>query len=128
MKVERAIDYPIRPTLSWAERWQGSDRGLISAWEAGRELGLARPESAAAARGGRLMPLPWKGGLEEPPDGLPKKKSNAKKYGSLLYLAMWQGLGGRDLSIDTDVETVMTCPLVTSTVVFTADTSKYVAD
>lgn len=38
MKVERTIDHPIRPSVTWEERWKGSEGGLIAAWEAGRAL------------------------------------------------------------------------------------------
>jgi len=55
---------------------------------------------------GRLIVLPWKGGFE--PD--PKKKTQPKeKDGSLWYLAMWQGLRGEDLKIDTDEEVCLNC-------------------
>ncbi|MSR59115.1 MAG: hypothetical protein EXS05_15965 [Planctomycetaceae bacterium] len=50
-----------------------------------------------------------------------KKK---QKYGSLYYLAMWQGLRGEDLNIDTGEEPVVQCTGTMMTVVFTSDVKK----
>jgi hypothetical protein len=62
--------------------------------------------------------LPWKGGVEK---ALKKKQ----KYGTLNYLAMWQGLRGEDLNIDTAEEISITCTATGMAVVFTANQELY---
>lgn len=90
--------------MNWGLRWDGIDDGLIAAWEAGRELAQRDTLTAALARVGVLVPLPWKGGLTEPmPAG--------RKLGTLYYLATWQGLRGDDLDVDTLVGAEWTCTL-----------------
>jgi len=129
MMIHRSIDEPIRADLSWEERWQGPDGGLIAAWEAGRHLAAAEPQRAALALNGELIVLPWKGGLEPPDPTKPKKPTKGKKapkYGSLRYLAMWQGVRCEDLSIDTGSETTLICTRNKSAVVYTPDSTKYV--
>lgn len=64
------------------------------------------------------MVLPWKGGVEK---AIKKKQ----KFGTLYYLAMWQGLRGEDLNIDLDEETVMRCTATGMNVTFTRDMAKY---
>jgi hypothetical protein len=118
MKVQRSIRQPIRPHQSWDEKWKGEDDGLIACWERGREMALENSELAQLAREGRLMVLPWKGGVE-------KKLKTRKKFGTLKYLAMWQGIRGDDLDIDTEGEPEITCTATGMTVAFTADSKKY---
>ena len=48
-----------------------------------------------------------------------------QKYGTLFYLAMWQGLRGEDLDIDLSEEIALNCTATGMTVVFTNDPSKY---
>jgi hypothetical protein len=62
--------------------------------------------------------LPWKGGIE-------KKTQQKQKYGTLFYLAMWQGLRGEDLDLDTSDEPKITCVATGMRVVFTNDVAKY---
>jgi hypothetical protein len=62
--------------------------------------------------------LPWKGGVE-------KVIQKKRKYGSLYYLAMWQGLRGEDLNIDADEEPELICSVTKMTVVFTNDRAKF---
>ena len=129
MRVHRSIEQPIPAGLSWPERWQGADEGLIAAWEAGRHLAAAEPEKALLARKGELIVLPWKGGLEPPDPARPPKPVKGKKtpkYGCLLYLAMWQGVRGEDLEVDTAGETTLTCTRNRSAVIYTPDSTKYV--
>lgn len=121
MKIQRAIDQPIRLGGSWQERWNGRDKGLIASWEAGRQLSLREPEWGVRARGGQLVPLPWKGGLD-------KELTAPTKYGTLFYLAMWQGLRSEDLAIETEDETAIACSLNKTTVIFTNDSTKYLVD
>lgn len=85
MKIYRSIAEPIRQNAKWDERWNSDDDGLIACWERGREKRLEAPALAAQAVDGQLIVLPWKGGVEK----ATKKK---RKYGTLFYLAMWQGL------------------------------------
>ena len=74
---------------------------LITAWEAGRAMATKQPSLAASALAGELPVLPYKGGVE--------KAIKGSKVGTLFYLAMWQGLRGEDLSIDTDARPTAVC-------------------
>jgi len=118
MRIQRSITHPIRQNLTWEERWHAEDRGLIGSWEKGREKRLADPDLAAQASGGQLVVLPWKGGVE-------KEIKKKQKFGTLFYLAMWQGLRGEDLDIDPDQEVSLTCSVTGMIVVFTGDFAKY---
>ena len=118
MKIHRLITEPIRQLNTWEEKWNGVDQGLIACWERGRAKSSEAPSLATQARDGQLMVLPWKGGVEK----VIKKK---QKYGSLSYLAMWQGLRGDDLSIDIEAEPALTCTVTKMTVVFTNDRAKF---
>lgn len=118
MKISRSISEPIRENISMDQRWKGYDSGFIACWERGREKSKEAPELARLARNGQLVQLPWKGGVE--------KALKAKtKVGTLQYLAMWQGLRGEDLHIDTEDEPTLRCIEHDVTVVFTNDYSKY---
>lgn len=117
MRIHRLITETIRPNLTWDERWESADRGLIACWERGRAKSLGDATLAQQARNGQLMILPWKGGVEK---AIKKKQ----KYGSFYYLAMWQGLHGNDLDIDTENEPALTCSVTGMTVVFTNDMAK----
>lgn len=116
MIVARSINLPIREYTSWEESWKGDDRGLIISWERGRAIAKEDPNLAANAVDGVLVELPWKGGL--------KKAVKTKKYGSLFYLAMWQGLRGDALYIDTDKEVDLVCSKFGITVTYTNDLAK----
>lgn len=118
MKIYRSISEPIRENAKWDERWNSDDGGLIACWERGRKKRLEDPELAAQAVDGQLMVLPWKGGVE-------KAIKRKQKYGTLFYLAMWQGLRGEDLNIDLSEEIALNCKVTGTTVVFTNDPSKY---
>lgn len=107
MQLKRSIKMPVRTGLTWEQLWKGDDHGLIACWESGREFLAMEPFVADRAIAGELVSLPWKGGtesVEENEDG--KEKQNGKntnknksKYGTLRYLAMWQGIRGEDLDI-----------------------------
>lgn len=127
VRLNRSIREPIRVGLTWEERWRGPDGGLIACWESGREMRIenatwptdpkpgTQPEPAAAyADRGELLPLPWKGGVSE-------KLKAGTKYGSLQYLAMWQGLRHRDLDIVMTGETVLVCTRTRQEVIFKRD-------
>ena len=111
-------DAPKREGLSWPERWDAEDRGVIAAWEVGRELRENAHPLAAMVERNELPILPWKGGVA-------KTIQKKCKYGTLLYLAEWQGLRGDDLDIDLDDEVEMTCSKTGVTVVYTLDREKY---
>lgn len=119
MKLHRSIAEPIREVAKWEERWNAEDDGLIACWERGREKRLEDPSLATQAASGQLVVLPWKGGVEK----ATKKK---QKFGTLYYLAMWQGLRGEDLNIDTAAEIILNCTATGMAVVFTGDIAKYV--
>jgi hypothetical protein len=112
-RLRRSIDQPIREGLSWSERWEGPDEGLICCWERGRQERLERPDDAARADKGELVGLDWKGGVK-------KKLAVEKKPGTLRYLATWQGLRGEDLDIELEDERVIVCTRTGQAVVFSA--------
>lgn len=116
--IQRVATDPKRQFLTWQERWKGTDFGLISAWETGRELAEKSPELMKRVLAGELPVSAWKGGI-----GAETKKR--KKFGTLLYLAEWQGIRGDDLCIDPSIEYEITCTRTGVTVTFTADAEKY---
>jgi hypothetical protein len=118
MKIYCSISEPIRENLKWEERWRDIDQGLIACWERGREKSAEDPALAAQARDGQLIVLPWKGGVE-------RAIKTKRKFGTLSYLAMWQGLRGEDLDLDLAEEVELTCAATGVTVVFTNDFAKY---
>lgn len=113
----RSVNEPIREQLSWEDKWQGPDKGLITCWEVGRSKRNSNPDLVKKAEMNELPPLGWKGGIE--------KKQATKKYGSLNYLAQWQGLRGEDLSINLDKNIEIQCSRTGMKVIFTAENSKY---
>lgn len=119
MRVQRSVLSPeSSDSLTWDERWNGPDRGLIAAWERGLAKAREVPEVAAAARAGELVVLPWKGGVE-------RSTKAGQKVGVLYYYAMWLGLRGEDLDLSVDDEPVLTCSKTRVTAQFTFDSSKY---
>lgn len=117
INLYRSIKEPIRNNLTWEEFWKGSDNGITVCWERGRvkaanELGLAE-----SCKNGELPVLAWKGGVE--------KKIKGKKYGSLLYLATWQGSRGEDLNINQDEEITIICSKTNVEVIFTSNLLTY---
>ena len=115
--IRRSCLEPQRTDLSWVERWDGPDKGVIYCWEVGRELARTRPDLAERAKKGELPILAWKGGVE--------KEVQKKKCGSLFYLAQWQGLRGQDLDVDLAEETKVICSRTGVTVLFTGNAKKY---
>lgn len=118
MRIHRSMERPIRDGLDTEARWHGADQGLIAAWERGRQLAIENCELAERARAGELVPLPWKGGVE-------KALKSGQKYGTLWYLAMWQGLRGDELDIDINAEPTLSCTRTQTEVTFTGDVAKY---
>lgn len=118
MIIERSIEEPVRQGLSYQEKWNGPDNGLIACWERGREQALENPEWVAAARRGELIPLVWKGGVE-------KELVSKKKIGTHSYYAHWLGLRGEDLWIDTDKRFSLCCTRFGVTVTYTGVFEEY---
>jgi hypothetical protein len=112
-KLHRSAREPIREGLTWDETWRGPDNGLIWCWERGRLDRIEKPELAARADCGELVPLDWKGGVQE-------KLKVERKPGTLKYLATWQGLRGEDLDISLDAESTIVCARTQQIVVFSA--------
>ncbi len=119
--LRRSIIDPISQYFrSFDERWLGSDRGLLVSWECGRRMSEEDPDRAKRARAGELVQLPWKGSpwrIKRPERVSPKRKF----YGSLHYLAMWQGLRGEDLDIVLDERRTIRCSKTGLSVTFGAD-------
>lgn len=116
-RLHRSINVRIREGLSWNERWRGPDNGLIFCWERGRQERIERPNDAERAEKGELVGLDWKGGVKQ------KLKAD-KVYGTLKYLATWQGIRGEDLDIDLEGERVIVCSKFGQAVVFSASLPK----
>jgi hypothetical protein len=117
-RIHRSWKEPKREGLSWGERWEGDDRGLITCWEVGREIREKEPELAKRAENGELPVLGWKGGVE-------KRTKQGVKYGTLSYLALWQGLRGEDLDMDLSEEPELICSKTGMKVIYTGDPKKY---
>lgn len=117
-RIYRSYKKPKREGLSWDERWIDDDKGLITCWEIGREKREKEPELAARAENGELPVLGWKGGVE-------KNTIKGEKYGTLYYLAQWQGLRGEDLDIDPSQELEITCSKTGMKIIYTGDVRKY---
>lgn len=115
--IFRNVSEPDRLGLSWEQTWQAEDRGLICSWEVGRRDALRDPELAARCKAGELPPLGWKGG------GL-KTLKKLTRWGSLHYLAEWQGLRGEPLHIDLTEEPTIICSRTGMIVTFTGDRAK----
>lgn len=111
-RIFRSYEEPDRKEPSWAERWEGYDKGLITCWEVGRKLRTKDPELAKRTEDGELPILGWKGGVE-------KKIQKSEKFGTLFYLAQLQGLKGCDLDIDPSTELTLTCAKTGMRVIFT---------
>lgn len=110
-EIFREISEPIRTGLSHGEYWGGADKGLITCWEVGRGLRDTNLELKAKCEAGELPTLGWKGGVSS-------TDKKIKRYGSLKYLAQWQGIRGESLSIDVSAETKIICAKTGSTVIF----------
>lgn len=117
MQLTREFNEPKRTNLSYAEAWEGEDLGIISAWERGREKRKEDLDLTQKVMQGELVELPWKGGVDKP------IKSKIK-YGSLLYLAMLQGIKGENLQIETEIEVILICSSTGTPVTFTANLKK----
>lgn len=118
--LRRSCEEPIRRGLSRTEEWDGPDCGLIYCWERGRQMRFQESDLAVRAEQGELVPLPWKGGTHNL-DEVKEDGAKQKRFGSLRYLAMWQGLRGNDLEIAIEAETVIVCSRAKRAVIFRAN-------
>ncbi|MFJ2537264.1 MULTISPECIES: hypothetical protein [unclassified Pseudomonas] len=116
--VQRTIDSPLRTGLTRTQLWEADDKGLIKCWEIGRQRAIRFPELAQQCLADELPVLGWKGGVS-------RSLKKSEKYGSLKYLAQWQGLRGEDLDIHLSEERSLTCSRTKMRVTFTPDRSKY---
>lgn len=119
--IQRSRAKPARSNLSWHDTWEGPDSGLIKNWEIGRKLAIQNPDLASRTLAGELPPLNWKGGSD-------RTLVKREKFGSLRYLAQWQGLRGEDLSINLDAEVTIKCVKTHMIVTFTPDIRKILND
>lgn len=117
-RVYRQANEPNRKGLTRQNIWEAKDKGLIQCWENGRERAEQFPMLAKQCMQGQLPALGWKGGVS-------RKLKKLEKFGSLKYLAQWQGLRGEDLDIDLNQEYTLTCSATGMLVTFTPDQSKY---
>ncbi|POA18115.1 hypothetical protein C1886_18560 [Pseudomonas sp. FW300-N1A1] len=118
-RIHRSIDTPPRTGLTRDQLWEAEDKGLIKCWEIGRERAARFPELAQRCLAGELPVLGWKGGVS-------RSLKKREKYGSLKYLAQWQGLRGESLDVDLTQEHELTCSRTRMVVTFTPDRSKYI--
>ena len=118
IRIFRSLKEPKRENPSFDERWNGSDKGLITCWEVGRDKRASEPDLAINTENNELPVLGWKGGAE-------KKLQKNEKYGSLNYLAQWQGLRGENLDIDLTKEVTLKCSKTGMIVTYTPDHTKY---
>lgn len=112
----RFEDFDVRDMdAPFDQRVNGPDSGVINAWRAGVAMRGAPVQALAEA--GELPVLPFRGGVERP-------LKIKQKIGALHYLAMWQGLRGEDLELDTEDEPVLVCARHGVKVLFTLDYEK----
>lgn len=114
--IRRCLSEPVR-NIDRNGAWEGEDKGLIKCWELGRQLSQTNPKLAVAACRNELPVTHWKGGVS-------RKLKKLEKYGSLHYLAQWQGLRSEDLEIDTTAEVKKICAKTGMIITFTADLGK----
>lgn len=125
MIVRQSAANPPPVRKRYEDRMEGPDKGIINAWLAGlvkrREaFATSQPEMlrlVARAEAGELPVLPYRGGVEA-------AIKRQDKIGSLLYVAMWQGLRGEDLLIDMGSEPTLVCGRTGVPVQFTMNTDK----
>lgn len=121
INIYRSILEPIRKNLPFDERLNGYDKGLILAWEVGRQTAITNPDIANRVNNGELPQLNHKGGHAK------KLKSSDFKYGTFHYLAEIQGILGKDLDIDyaRDDGFVLVCSRTRMKTIFTSEQNKY---
>ena len=117
-RIHRSIDTPLRSGLTREDLWEARDKGLIKCWEIGRQRAVRFPDLTQQCLAGELPVLGWK-------DSVSHNLKKLEKYGSLKYLAQWQGLRGEDLDVDLGEERALTCSRTGMVVTFTPDRAKY---
>lgn len=117
MRITAAAAFPPSQPGDWTARWEGQDHGLIAAWFAGREYAQHAPDVAEQARRGVLVALPFKRGATTPVKGM--------RWGTLLYVAMWQGMRGEDLDIDPTADVRLTCSSTGGAITYTLDSRRW---
>lgn len=105
MLIHVPADSPPPEELEFDQRWGTIDRALVTCWLRGRALRTEQgwQETARRAAAGELPSIIFDGGSDGP------SKPGAKRTGVLQYLAIWQGIRGEDLKIDTEAATTLTC-------------------
>ncbi|MDR2220830.1 MAG: hypothetical protein LBE24_09695 [Methylobacillus sp.] len=121
MLLRESFANPPPVSRDYNVRINGPDGGIINAWQAGIALRGSRADLVSAAQAGELPILPYRGGVD-------RAIKAGVKTGSLHYLAMWQGLRGDDLNIDTNNVPPLICSRYGITVHFTSDTRKLFDD
>jgi hypothetical protein len=117
-RVFKLVSESIRSNPSYEDRWHGADKGLIICWEVGREKRESDLSLVAKVERNELPVLGWKGGVV-------KALKNTEKFGSLNYLAQWQGIRGEDLDIDLAKEISLKCSKTGMIVTYTPHVFKY---
>ena len=120
MRVAENIATPIRTGLSFEQLFRQEDKGLIKAWEIGRVRATKNPDEGTRAKQGQLLPLIYQGGFA-------KKLKETNKMGTMHYLAMWQGLRGENLDLDTELRVTLTCTKFQIVVTYSFDPKEYLA-
>lgn len=118
MQVIATAAQPPEIATNYQDRNHGPDKGLLNAYVAGMKLAQQNKDVANKALQGELPVLPYKGGFE-------KAIKIGKKYGPLLYLAMWHGLRGDDLNINTEQEYTLTCSATGMTGIYTPNSAMW---
>jgi hypothetical protein len=139
MKISISPLTPNRVGISPKAAYSGPDKGLIRAWEAGRELADSHPQLVKQALAGELPELPFQRGFSVPAETDKKRESklenlrktivNGKKvqrYGALHYFAMLCGLKGEGLELNTDESVEVQCARYGPIVNYTMDSSLYI--
>ena len=117
-RVFRSISESIRINPSYDERWNGDDNGLITCWGVGRKKRESEHSLVQKVENNELPVLGWKGGVD-------KTLQKKEKFGSLNYLAQWQGLRCEDLDINLSEEVTMQCSKTGMMITYTPDSTKY---
>ena len=135
MIIDVNIDVPIRNGLTPNELWKQSDKGIIKAWELGREWAKLYPKMSSDAKSGCLLELKRATGTKGDEEnyirlfkgGYNKRQTQIYKYGTLHYYAMWLGLRGDNLKVDMEIEYPLVCSRTRMGVVYTIDSKKYLS-
>ena len=131
--IDVNIEVPIRKGLTPNELWKQDDKGIIKAWELGREWAKLYPKMSSDAKSGCLVELKRKTSSKGDEEnyirlfkgGYNKRQTQTFKYGTLHYYAMWLGLRGDNLNVDMEKEYPLVCTRTKMGVVYTIDSKKF---